>query len=491
VNGNQWTLGWKLGTIFGSIALVSGTMAFLSISGARTMGRQAQVLTAVGENLRLISELRAELANLRSAQRGTIMYTSARLTDKVEQNQADFRKSEARARDLLAQVQPLLVTEQGRQAGAAIGGALDPYAAAYGDIVEQCRRGEVDSALVTAARVSTFSGEFQKRAAELAELERNLAAEAGRTAAVTETRVTETNVAVAAMLLAILAAGAWMVRSMALKLKGLVRELNGGAEQVAVAAAQVTASAQSLAQGASEQAASLEETSTSTEQISSMVRSNTENAGTVVERMEGTTARIAAANRNLEQMVGAMREINASSDKIARIIKVIDEIAFQTNILALNAAVEAARAGEAGMGFAVVADEVRSLAQRCAQAARETSDLIDDSIGKSKEGRARLDEVVAAIAAVTESSDEVRRLVGEVDTGSQEQARGIDQIAGAVAQMNQVTQKTAAVAEESASAGEELNAQSESLRALVATLSALVQKGGQASGGRVSATALR
>ena len=173
-------------------------------------------------------------------------------------------------------------------------------------------------------------------------------------------------------------------------------------------------------------------------------------------------------------MVGSMKEINASSDKIAKIIKVIDEIAFQTNLLALNAAVEAARAGEAGMGFAVVAEEVRSLAQRCAQAAKDTESLIEESIQKSHDGRTKLEQVTSAVASVTESATKVRVLVDELDLASQEQAEGMQQVTSAIVTMEQVTQKTAASAEETASAGEQLSAQSMTLRDMVDRLSMLV-----------------
>jgi methyl-accepting chemotaxis protein/methyl-accepting chemotaxis protein-1 (serine sensor receptor) len=166
-------------------------------------------------------------------------------------------------------------------------------------------------------------------------------------------------------------------------------------------------------------------------------------------------------------MVEQMGEIGNSSNKIARIIKVIDEISFQTNILALNAAVEAARAGEAGLGFAVVADEVRNLAQRCAQAARDTAGLIEDSISTSRDGNARLDQMAESVRAMTENSTRVKSLVDEVNLGSQEQARGMDQISRVVLQMEQVTQKTAASAQEGVSAGTELNGHADSLRELV------------------------
>jgi methyl-accepting chemotaxis protein/methyl-accepting chemotaxis protein-1 (serine sensor receptor) len=173
-------------------------------------------------------------------------------------------------------------------------------------------------------------------------------------------------------------------------------------------------------------------------------------------------------------MVMAMGEINASSDKIAKIIKVIDEIAFQTNILALNAAVEAARAGEAGMGFAVVADEVRNLAQRSAQAARDTAILIEESISKSNGGKVKVDQVAKAIETITEQSTQVKTLVDEVQLGSEEQSRGIEQIGKAITQMEQVTQRSAASAEESASAAQQLSAQSASLKDIVTRMNHLI-----------------
>ena len=274
----------------------------------------------------------------------------------------------------------------------------------------------------------------------------------------------------------------FIVRGVNRALLQAVSELSDGADQVAAAASQVSSSSQSLAQGSSEQAASIEETSASSEEINSMSRKNAENSKVAADSMVEAAERVEEANRNLAQMVVSMNEINASSDKISKIIKVIDEIAFQTNILALNAAVEAARAGEAGMGFAVVADEVRNLAQRCAQAAKDTAGLIEESISKSSDGKTKLDQVATAVRSITESATKVKTLVDEVKLGSEEQARGIEQVAKAITQMEKVTQTTAANAEESASASEELSAQSDTLRAIVARLNGMVGGGAEAGG---------
>lgn len=263
-------------------------------------------------------------------------------------------------------------------------------------------------------------------------------------------------------------------RQMRSVMRSTVDELNQNARLVAANAGQVSASSQSVSHAASEQAASLEETSASSEQIHSMTRRNAENAAQATRKAQESAETIAEANAALEQMVNSMNEITSSSNKISKIIKVIDDIAFQTNILALNAAVEAARAGEAGMGFAVVADEVRNLAQRSAQAARDTTQLIEESIHRASEGKAKLDEVAKSIAILTDSSLEAKRLVEEVHAGSQEQARGIAQISRAVLQMEQLTQQLAATAEQSAAAGQDLSAQAHTVDEVVTSLRQLV-----------------
>jgi methyl-accepting chemotaxis protein len=264
------------------------------------------------------------------------------------------------------------------------------------------------------------------------------------------------------------------VRKVSNGLRYAIRGLSETAGQIASAASQVSSSSQSLAQGSSEQAASLEETSAASEEINSMARKNTENTGAAADLVTRSQHQFVETNQKLDEMVVAMGEINTQSQKVSKIIKVIDEIAFQTNLLALNAAVEAARAGEAGMGFAVVADAVRKLAQRCAEAAKDTSALLEESITKSRNGQTKADQVAEVIRVITKESAKIKALMDEVNEGSQQQTLGIEQIGKAITQMEQVTQEVAASAEESASAAEELHAQSEALKNLVERLVAMV-----------------
>ncbi|MCP3952655.1 MAG: hypothetical protein GY697_10630 [Desulfobacterales bacterium] len=259
--------------------------------------------------------------------------------------------------------------------------------------------------------------------------------------------------------------------------KTLIRissQMDEGAEQVASASGQVSSASQSLAEGSSEQAASIEETSASLEEMSSMTSQNADNAGQADNLMKEANKVVGQANDSMGKLTGSMEEIAKASEETSKIIKTIDEIAFQTNLLALNAAVEAARAGEAGAGFAVVADEVRNLAMRAADAAKNTSELIEGTVTKVSDGTDLVTRTNEAFSQVAESSAKVGELVAEIAAASSEQSQGIGQVNIAVTEMDKVTQQNAANAEESASASEELNAQAEQMKSSVADLAALV-----------------
>ena len=273
--------------------------------------------------------------------------------------------------------------------------------------------------------------------------------------------------------------GAIMVieKQVSTPLRDLANRLAEGAAQVNLSALEVSSSGMSLAEGASQQAASLEETSASSQQISAMAQRSSEDCKSTSELVTMSQHKFGDTNRSMLELVQAMNEISASSDKVIKIIKTIDGIAFQTNILALNAAVEAARAGESGLGFAVVAEEVRNLAQRCAQAAQDTASIVDESIQRSNHGKAKLSEVSLQIHAVTSESVKVKGLVEQITVASDEQRRGIEQIARAIAQMEKVTQASAGTAEESAAAAHDLQSQSSLLNEIVSSLSFVVEGG--------------
>jgi len=270
-------------------------------------------------------------------------------------------------------------------------------------------------------------------------------------------------------------------RSITRSITRIADTLVTGAEQTAAAASQVSSASQTLAAGASQQAASLEETSSSLEEMSSMTKRNADNAQKANELAREANQTAALGATDMQSMAAAMSDIKASSDDIAKIIKTIDEIAFQTNILALNAAVEAARAGEAGMGFAVVAEEVRTLAQRSAVASKETAAKIETAIVKTALGVRLTEKVSQTLQSIVVQAGKVDQLAAEVATASKEQLQGITQVNIAVSEIDKVTQSNAASAEESASAAEEMSAQTEALQGTVADLLALVN--GQKVGG--------
>jgi methyl-accepting chemotaxis protein/methyl-accepting chemotaxis protein-1 (serine sensor receptor) len=327
----------------------------------------------------------------------------------------------------------------------------------------------LDTGLASATDVASAAG------AELLDMQQRIVHESGIEMVAEAAR---DSWMILAMLIPILAVGILLVsiiRSLTRQLRESAVELASSADQISAAAAQVAQSSQSLAQGASQQAATIQETSAASAQINSMAQRATDSARSTAEMVTRSQQGSEQTNSSLDRMINAMDGINSSSQKILKIIKVIDEIAFQTNILALNAAVEAARAGDAGKGFAVVADEVRTLAQRCAQAARDTSHLIENSISTSVQGKSRLDTVAEEIRSVARESDKIKVLVDEINLGSTEQARGIEQISRSILQIEQVTQSTAASAGQSANAAQQLTAQAAAMRSVVDRLHVMVE----------------
>lgn len=481
------TISKKLYVSFGAaigFTLALGITAWLSLTH---IGAQVKISSSSTHKLELAGEMATLTGNMLSAERGMVVRALLKDQAKLEEYNSQFHDSAVKRQELLKEDQALVTNEKARQLIQEILDSYEKRMQTHDDFYQLAKAG--DGAGATALQSSTLLAMAKTNQAKIDSLKQIATEQVAEIASSSESTVNSSVWLMLVMVLLSACIGAiaiYIVRGINSALMQMVLELSEGAEQIASASSQVASSSQSLAQGASEQAASLEETSASSEEINSMAHKNTENAVAMTALVGDSKLEFVNTNSQLGEMMTAMEDINESSNKIAKIIKIIDEIAFQTNILALNAAVEAARAGEAGMGFAVVADEVRSLAQRSAQAAKDTADLIEDSVTKSEAGKTKLAGVVTSIHRISNEFTNLGTLVDEVSHGSKEQSTGIGQIGRALSQMEQVTQTTAASAEESAAAAEELSAQSESMKDLTERLNHMV--GSSSGSGFISKT---
>jgi methyl-accepting chemotaxis protein/methyl-accepting chemotaxis protein-1 (serine sensor receptor) len=472
---SQWTIGKKLylgvGALVALVLVISGIALW---SAANIFGKLEQTANGTARKQALALDLQYQFEMGYSHAKSMTLAGNAADLAGVEMAKGTVNTATAKIDGAVAELRPLIETEAGREALAEVDkgvenwkGFLDKFlaASAAGKFAEA---GELyNGASQQRSATRTALGTLAKMQDELLKADVAIAGKSYSTAWLT-------SIVMLVLSMAVGVAVVWAVRGINQALRTTAVDLRDGAQQVAAASTQVAGSAQSLSRGASEQAASLEETSASMEEMASMTRRNAENSESAAKLMGEADLMVERSNAALEQMVGSMKSISDASTRVAKIIKTIDEIAFQTNILALNAAVEAARAGEAGMGFAVVADEVRNLAQRSAQAAKDTAGLIEESVAKSSEGTAKVAIVAEAIGSITGAVAKARGLVDEVSVASRQQAQGIDQVTQAIAQMEKVTQGTAATAEESAAASEELSAQADTALGIVGSLEVMV-----------------
>jgi methyl-accepting chemotaxis protein/methyl-accepting chemotaxis protein-1 (serine sensor receptor) len=471
----KWTIKTRLFACFGAMAMTALLLGYLYWTTARTMGQQLdEAVNADSQRLQHAGQAAAAVSDMLALERGLVLESKSGASAHQQEFESEFREKAAQA-----------LKHVGGLAG-------DPLPGTEGDIkiVKDSleRWSTTHSELVAAVRTNDTAKQDLLLSRDLAALERQAEAAMARiqaeqskelltmrTAAQTTTEravLMSTFLAVCALVAA--GAGIFVVRWITRNLSRTTERVRSAATELSAAAGQVASSAQGLAQGSSEQAASIAETTASTTDLTAVTSQSLRHAQAASDLVHGWRSKFEETDQMLAQTVTAMNGIHGSSGKISRIIKVIEEIAFQTNILALNAAVEAARAGEAGLGFAVVADEVRTLAQRCTQAAGETGELIEEAIANSREGKLRVDSVSKQMTEVRSGTHQLRELVEQVRAAAESQADGISQINRALVQMDSATQIVAANSEESAAASEELNAQADDLRLVVGALAAMV-----------------
>ena len=472
------TFGKKLTLAFGGILVLFGVMTYAALSGLSRVKHVVDVGTEKSvPELKLLGVIDTAKSNMAMAQRGIVLYAIAKDAAHVETAKNQFRQSHARMEQALRQLEPLVETDDSKHLREAIGAGITTWASYIPEVERLSDSGHTNEALAIGVNkilpimndISTAVERMNAILQSTSEQDRAVGAEAyswGRL------------VVLSVFAIAVLA-GVWVltvVRSTSSSLRRAITELAEVASQVASAAGQVSSASGSLAQHASSQAASLEETSASAEEINSLTHQNAE----LAQRCSDLMVRAQEIGKGGRAAAGLLSEtmsaIGSLSDEVAKVLEVIDGIAFQTNILALNAAVEAARAGEAGAGFAVVADEVRELAKRCAEAAKTTTDLVSRNIASAKEGQTRLQAVNHSLGQSAQIRIDVQEVADKVTASSAEQERGIGQISQAIAHIEQATQAMTATSEEGASAAEQLRAQSETMKEVVRGLRRLVDE---------------
>ena len=493
------TVGQKLAVSFGLVLVLTFGLSYSSLATIARLGGALD--RAMNENARtanLIGAVRLDLHEMKESSTATQFAYAVSGVLKVDSGKsgtletlgecsschslsaaADRRKSfEAladRAVSHLNELRPLVPGQRANRSLEDIGRAIGDWRGLFAEYLRLSSKGDfADSHALVMDKMEPLVERVDEAATAL-EQEQQLmgaAARASATANISRSRwATFILLAIAVLCGAGLVGVIWQINGM---LRRVAAELSEGAQRVSSDSEQVRHSSEALARGATDQAASIQQTSAASEQVNATAQQNTARAAQSAKLIKHIRNQMAETNRVLDQTMKAMTEIGHSSERISKIIQVIDEIAFQTNLLALNAAVEAARAGEAGMGFAIVADEVRRLAQRCAGAAKDTAGLIEESIARSSDGKAELDRLTAGIRSIADATEAVTALADEVQTGSTEQATAMQEIGGALSRMQSVTQTTAANAEQGASVGERLGVESRALLGVVERLDSMV-----------------
>ncbi len=465
---SRWKVPQRIAAGFSMLLLVLALTGVAGYQGLHTAYEGFVAYRANARHSNLAANITTHYLEMRIAAKDLVIFKTQ---DPVKR----YHDHQAALSDLLKNAETEIQEPEYLQRVRSMQTQLAAHVGLHGQLTEAVLAGKSTEASEINRRMGAVGSSITQDAEEMTH---GFQAAQNRLGPLVKQRTEQTQIAILCICIAALVLGVFIAWLISRSIVGLLRlfadTLEDVAHQVTSASTQVSTASQSLAEGASEQAASLEETSASLEEMTSMVKRTADAAQQAKDLSAQTRVAADAGASDMQQMQQSMDAIKLSSSEVAKIVKNIDEIAFQTNILALNAAVEAARAGEAGAGFAVVADEVRNLAQRSATAAKETAEKIDDAIAKSNEGVRVSGKVSASLQEIITKARGVDTLVGEIATASREQAEGITQVNIAVTQMDKVTQSNAANAEESAAAAEQLSAQAASQNEAVNSLLSLI-----------------
>ncbi len=502
------SLSMKMSVVFTILIVVSIVIATVGLNRMAAIQDNVDKLATLNEKAAMVNTIYSKfMATVRVEKNMIIEYNAANNQMWLDKRNAAYDELKAKEKELKA-----ISSDTGKTMIDEFDAKYEVY---YGTVKEVFRlTADVDTAtalsdattpavhkmrtdLIAAIKLSMETGrkqvgEAEKELNDLVELYEKQAKEAEKSSveAYAQTKILVLLTAIIGILSGIVLA-VIILRSVSKSIGVVMEGLTEGGAQVTSASGQLSETSQQMAEGASEQAASIEETSSSLEEISSMTKHNADNSNAVNNLMGETKRGVDKGSGQMKELVTAMGDIKKASDDIAKIIKVIEEIAFQTNLLALNAAVEAARAGEHGKGFAVVAEEVRNLAQRAGTASKDIAQLISNAVSKADSGNEITVQVAKSLDEIATGIKKAGDLAAEVAAASVEQAQGVEQINKAVTQMDSVTQANAANAEEAASASEELSAQAELLNGHVQQLAGVIFGGEHGSHAPAAAPARR